>query len=135
MSKIENVQLPHNQRGNDPADYIGEPGYLGNLKVIELDEKPTQIQPDTEDDLGLIFSKKYRERLRYVAQMGRWFLWDGRTWVQDQILEVFDLVRRLCRECFTEESGLRKKMLTAGTIAAIERLVRSGPTGIDRVLV
>ncbi len=64
MSKIENVQLPRDHRGNDPADYIGEPEYLGNLKVIELEKKQTQNQPDTEDDLGLIFSKRYRDRLR-----------------------------------------------------------------------
>ena len=83
------------------------------------------VSPDTEDDLGLIFSDKYQDDLRYVALMGKWLLWDGKVWKQDQILEVFDLIRKLCRKHFSDEEALRKRFLNAGTVSAIERLVRS----------
>ena len=83
------------------------------------------VSPDTEDDLGLIFSDKYQDYLRYVALMGNWLLWNGKVWKQDQILEVFDLIRKLCRKHFSDEEALRKRFLNAGTVSAIERLVRS----------
>ncbi len=88
---------------------------------------PTLITPDNEDDVGLSFTSKYQDSLRYVALWGKWFKWDGQTWKHDQVLYVFDMIRRLCREVFSSDNKLRTKMLNAGTIAAIERLVRSDP--------
>ena len=85
----------------------------------------TPLSPDTEDDLGLIFSDLYQDNLRYVALMGQWLVWDGMVWNQDQTLEVFDLIRKLCRKYFSDNETLRKRFLNAGTVSAIERLVRS----------
>ncbi|MCP4284780.1 MAG: hypothetical protein GY792_10065 [Gammaproteobacteria bacterium] len=87
-------------------------------------DETKSVSPDTEDDLGLIFSDKYQDNLRYVSLMGRWLLWDGTVWKQDQILEVFDLIRKLCCKHFSDDA-LRKRFLNSGTVSAIERLVRS----------
>jgi putative DNA primase/helicase len=96
------------------------------LSALEKKADETElVSPDTEDDLGLIFSDKYQDYLRYVDLMGKWLLWDGKVWKQDQILEVFDLVRKLCRKYFSGEEALRKRFLNASTVSAIERLVRS----------
>ncbi len=96
------------------------------LNAMEKQGDETElVSPDTEDDLGLIFSDKYQDNLRYVAIMGKWLLWDGKVWKQDQMLEVFDLIRKLCRKHFSDEEALRKRFLNAGTVSAIERLVRS----------
>ena len=96
------------------------------LQILEKQDDETDlISPDNEDAIGLIFSDKHQDKLRYVALMGKWLLWDGKVWKQDQILEVFDLIRNLCRKHFADEDALRKRFLNAATVSAIERLVRS----------
>lgn len=96
------------------------------LRNLETHDGETDlISPDNEDAIGLNFSEKYRDILRYVALMNKWLMWDGRVWKQDQTLMVFDLIRKLCRQYFTDNDALRKRFLNGGTVAAIERLVRS----------
>jgi putative DNA primase/helicase len=96
------------------------------LQTIDTrDDETALISPDNEDALGLIFSDMYKDKLRYVALMNKWLEWDGRVWKQDNTLKVFDLIRKLCRKYFSERDALRKRLLNGGTVAAIERLVRS----------
>jgi len=127
MAKIKTVVFPSNGIGNDPSAHRDDADIWEKVErePTALDRRPTLIQPDNEDAIGLIFSDKYEGKLRYVAMTGRWLMWDGKFWNQDTTLEVYDLIRSLCREYFADEDTLRKKMLTAGTVAAVERLVRS----------
>lgn len=127
MKVFKQVVSPKTIMGNYPNDNKGMTDYVKRFEpvVIETNKTIVKLSPDTEDDIGLIFSEIYRDKLRYVAQMGHWLLWDGKAWGKDNILEVFDMIRRLCREQFSTDSSLRNKMLNAKTISAIERLVRS----------
>lgn len=82
---------------------------------------------DNEDEIGLAFSEKHKDSLRYVAQWGKWFEWNGRIWKQDQKLSVFNKTRTLCRELISSDRKTRNRMLNTSTVSAIERLVRSDP--------
>jgi putative DNA primase/helicase len=85
--------------------------------------KLTQMQSAagaSEDAIALVFAAKYERWLRYVAIWGHWLQYDDveQRWNRDETLNVFDLVRDMCRD-------YGKKATTAATIAAIEKLSRS----------
>jgi len=105
-------------------------------ELIELADKtlknsetnPIQIDPiDNEDGIGLAFSERYKDSLRYVSQWHKWLEWNGCVWEKDQKLSVFNNVRTLCRELAGREKKIRDRMLNTSTVSAIERLVRSDP--------
>ncbi len=127
--------MSKNELGNDPSDHRHNKNFLKELNptIFEGEDQVDEIQPDNEDDLGLIFTKKYKDKLRYVCLWDKWLLWDGMQWKQDQTLTVFDMIRRQCRESFSDDQALRKRMLNARTISAIERMVRSDPTHATKV--
>jgi putative DNA primase/helicase len=85
------------------------------------------VAPEFADDsLGLEFTRRFSNALRYVDKWGRWMAWDGKVWRQDHTLRVYDLVRRVCRFASAEAKGAERQRLASGkTVAAVEKLVRS----------
>ena len=93
MTAIKKMLIPKTPQGNDPNDQKDDPEYLKKLKSVNIDTEKSvkKPSPDTEDDIGLIFSEKYGEKLRYVAQMGRWFLWEQLVTSAKLLRGQFDL--------------------------------------------
>jgi putative DNA primase/helicase len=82
----------------------------------------------SDEFLALRFAERYEGTLRYVAEIGRWYCWDGRVWVCDRKLLGFNHARKICRAAAKEcnESPHRSRMLaSSSTVAAVERLARS----------
>ncbi|MCZ6859589.1 MAG: hypothetical protein O7I42_04820 [Alphaproteobacteria bacterium] len=81
----------------------------------------------SDDALALDFTRRYGDRLRYVATWGKWLEYDGTRWTPDATVQVFDLARAVCREKATtcNKEGEAKKLASAATVAAVERLARS----------
>jgi putative DNA primase/helicase len=81
----------------------------------------------SDEDLVLRFAERHHDRLRYVASFGRWLTWADTHWMTDDTLAVFDLVRTLCREAAAQcnKNGMRKKLASAATVAAVAGLVRA----------
>jgi P4 family phage/plasmid primase-like protien len=79
----------------------------------------------TEDLLARRLIDRHGERLRYVEAWGRWLVWDGKRWSDDQTRYVIELARQLCREFGVLEPKLQARLGRAGTIEAVERLARS----------
>jgi putative DNA primase/helicase len=81
----------------------------------------------SEDALALKFAEKHGKELRYTAAHGRWNEWDGKKWRPDSTCRVFDRARIICRAegktCPTP--GQARKVASAATVAAVERLARS----------
>ncbi len=101
---------------------------IGGNVIANLEANPIQLHSyDNEDEIGLVFSEKNKDLLRYVAQWSKWYEWNGRIWEQDQKLAVFNKVRTLCRELASREKKTRDRILSTSTVSAIERLVRSDP--------
>lgn len=81
--------------------------------------------PDADDDLARLFIAQ-RPTLRYVAPWGRWMEYDGKVWTEDGTLSVFSDVRRCLREFAASAPDKRRRdLLSANTVAAVERLARS----------
>ncbi len=80
----------------------------------------------SEDALALKFSGQHSD-LRYTADWGRWSVWDGRRWKQDQTLDVFDLARTVCRTASVActDEHLKLRIASSGTVYAVERLARA----------
>ncbi len=78
----------------------------------------------SEDRLALNFTDKFEDSLRYVAALGKWFVWDGRRWKIDDTQLARDHVRAVCREFSSQcnETKQAKLIASAKTISAVERL-------------
>jgi hypothetical protein len=61
--------------------------------------------PFSEEDLALAFADRHANTLRYVAEWGQWFMWNGTCWCIDRTRQVFTLARELCREIAAETNS------------------------------
>jgi len=97
----------------------------------EFDESTDSVDSSSceyaDDTLALRFTEQYGDDLRFTAEWGRWRLWDGQVWRTDSTLAVFDLARRVCREesAACEDVRLARRITSAQTVAAVERLARA----------
>src|ERR1700740_797197 len=76
-----------------------------NVVALPTREQPRQQKepaatatvPFSEDDLALQFASTNTD-IRYVDEMGKWLLFDGKLWVFDRTKIVFNKARLICRE-------------------------------------
>jgi putative DNA primase/helicase len=87
----------------------------------------TVLDGITEHDLANAFTRRYSKDWRYVTAWGRWLVWNGRYWSQDQLQYVLYLARCICtdRARKTTKLALIRKLCSLATISAVERLARS----------
>lgn len=79
-----------------------------------------------DDELALAFSNRHAGTLRYVAKWGQWLRWDGARWAIDETLFVQEAVRDTLRDIILSEATRQHELsISAGTVAAVERLARS----------
>jgi putative DNA primase/helicase len=83
----------------------------------------------SDEDLALRFASQHVYTLRYVSQIGRWFLWTGKVWAVDEKKIAFSLSRQFrrtaARECTTKTAA--NSVASAKTVAAVERLAQADP--------
>jgi hypothetical protein len=93
---------------------------------VGADEEDAGIPADTsEDSLARRFAATHAAHMRYVALWGKWLIFDGKVWAHDDTMRVFTLVRRVCRDVAVDNPKIKKDLLSASTVAAVERLARS----------
>ena len=81
-----------------------------------------------DDELALEFSTRHGGTLRFVAKWGQWLRWDGIRWAIDETLFVQQAVRDTLRDiALSGASKPGELTVSAGTVAAVERLARSDP--------
>jgi putative DNA primase/helicase len=81
----------------------------------------------TEDAVAERFAARHPD-LRWCQVLGKWFVWDGAVWKQDDTVHVFDQIRRYCRENseWNSETCMElKKQCSASFVAAVERFCKS----------
>lgn len=81
----------------------------------------------TEDALALAFTRRYHRDWRYVAAWGRWLVWDGRRWRNEDTLAATDLIRGVCRQTAVRADNpkVAARLASAGTVGGVERLARA----------
>src|SRR5215472_1134863 len=79
----------------------------------------------SEESLALRFAGAHADKLRYVAEWGKWFRWTGNRWEEEKTRYVFDLARSICRDAASACNKKReaKTLASAKTRAAIVSLV------------
>ncbi len=81
--------------------------------------------PFSEDDLANTFSAEHVDNLRYCEAWKRWLVWDQSRWRPDDTVKIFDLARATCSRAAALCNGPSKRIASAATVAAVERLARS----------
>jgi putative DNA primase/helicase len=89
----------------------------------DADTRPPQF---SDEALALLFAERYGEKLRFVAAMGKFYIWKENVWRVDDTLEVYDWGRRLCREVASACSAQKhaKQIASKATVTAVVTLAR-----------
>jgi putative DNA primase/helicase len=96
----------------------------------DIPDDLTALPPQySEDALAMRFSAKFADSLRYVALFGKWYEWKSPVWREDTTLNVYDMVRTVCREAAADvpskERNVAKAMCHGKTVASVEKMSRS----------
>ncbi len=81
--------------------------------------------PFSEVDLANRFTAEHADDLRYCRAWRRWLVWDQSRWRPDGTVRVFGLARETCARAAALCNEPSKKIASAATIAAVERLAQS----------
>ncbi|HWE72587.1 MAG TPA: phage/plasmid primase, P4 family [Stellaceae bacterium] len=108
----------------EPADNL--PANKDQPQLL-TDANGIQPVPLSEFDLACEFVEPAQHVLRYVAAWGKWMKYDGRRWVQDDTLAVYDAVRKriAIRASQFSQGNIGKQLSRAQTVAAIEKLAKA----------
>jgi putative DNA primase/helicase len=99
-------------------------------KMISESDEYESVPPEFSDDaLAAEFTRRYGDVYLYVAPWGRWMKYDGTRYVEDRTTNVYALARAVCRDAaiMAKDERLARKIASAQTVAAVEKLARSDP--------
>jgi putative DNA primase/helicase len=104
-----------------------------DAQVIDFDTRRAraandEISPEfTDDSIALRFAEEYDGSHRYVAALGKWFLWDGLRWKTDDTLAARNNARLICRRAATQCNSPRtaKNIASSKTVSGVERLAQA----------
>jgi putative DNA primase/helicase len=98
------------------------PDFVGAALVKEL--RPPAF---TDDALALRFAEEHGAGLRYVAALGKWYVWDGARWRFDDTLIARHRARSVCRAAAAgcNEPKTAKLIASAKTVRAVEHLAQA----------
>ena len=92
---------------------------------VANDQVPTGAPQFSDDALAKLFTAKHGNDLRYVAAWGKWLIWSGCHWREDNTREVFSRARLIARSEAQRADKAGKQIASAKTVAAIERLAQA----------
>jgi putative DNA primase/helicase len=121
--------LPDHVWESDPELSAEAEAEIERHRVARLDVADARPPEYSDEALALRFSAKYADSARYVADWGRWLLWDGAVWNFDHTMRAFDFSRTICRIASAELPAKQKKLAAAvassKTVAATIGLARA----------
>jgi putative DNA primase/helicase len=82
--------------------------------------------PFSDEAIALDFAEANCDSFRYVAEWGRWMIYQNGRWRPDKTLDVYSSVRAFCRKhANNAPDNRRREIASASTVAAVERLSRA----------
>jgi hypothetical protein len=128
----------------DVSDWIDRGGTPAALEAL-IEQTPLWVPPAeppaeeigqspeyADDALALRFTEQHAPSLKYIAKWGKWLLWSGSYWQEEDTLKAYDLARGICREASSEVMSwedpnikLAATIASAKTVAAVERLAKA----------
>jgi putative DNA primase/helicase len=117
---------------SDTAD-AEQDGYdeIGDSIEPETDDEPGELEiapAFSEEALALQFTNAHAGMLRYVAEWGKWLIFDGTKWNFDKTLKTFSIARQVCRTAANQVNkpkSLAKAIASAKTRNAVVSLASS----------
>jgi len=78
------------------------------------------------------FTRQYGDTWRHVALWGKWFVWNGSVWAEDQRMEVWDHARKVVQAASqslgdNQKQPAAKALASCKTVSAVIQLSRSHP--------
>jgi P4 family phage/plasmid primase-like protien len=86
-------------------------------------EAPAEAPTGSDEALALQFTEKHADELRYTAKWGKWHVFDGRQWREDETLAAYDRARKICREA-ASSAPQQREAASAKKRAAVVSLAR-----------
>ncbi|MGJ0509953.1 MAG: phage/plasmid primase, P4 family [Methylocystis sp.] len=92
-------------------------------------DEGVQTPEYSEDWLALLFAERFGHMLRFVPVWGKWRVYDGRVWRDDEKLSTYDAARKVCRAAANsaETAAEKKRLASAKTRAAVVNIAQSDP--------
>jgi putative DNA primase/helicase len=78
----------------------------------------------SEEALAQSFAQRYENKLKYVATIERWFVWDGRRWQADDKLTVLAFAREQCSlhaEATGDKTANKRTVVNVLSLARADR--------------
>ena len=100
-------------------------GHEAGSRIVGIDGAPAL----SHEHLALLFAEHNEQQLRFVAEWGCWYIWDGQRWAKDRELRATDAVRAFARRAASGTANLKegqaRSLCSLGTIRAIETLSKA----------
>ena len=99
-----------------------------NQMVAAVEQFARPEATDSQDELARQLEDSICGHFIYCPEHTQWFRWDAGKWISDKKLAAFSTVRDFLREKSRRmHPKAAKQLLTAQSVAAVERLARSSP--------
>jgi putative DNA primase/helicase len=105
---------------------MSESGESNIVKLASFQELASNAEHMTEDSTALAFTDRYRDRLRFDHDVGKWFVWTGTRWQCEGTCLAFSWARDLARE-FAKKAPekMRLNASKAAFAGNVERFARA----------
>jgi len=105
---------------------MSDGGESNILKLALSQELESSAEPLTEDSTALAFTARYRDRLLFDHDVGKWFTWTGTRWQCERTCLAFSWARDLARE-LAKKAPLKVQLITSRAAFAgnVEKFARS----------
>jgi hypothetical protein len=96
------------------------------VKLALSQELGSNAEPLTEDSTALAFTARYRDRLLFDHDVGKWFTWSGTRWQCERTCLAFSWARDLARE-LAKKAPPKVQLITSKAAFAgnVEKFARS----------
>lgn len=117
------ADMPQIDGVNGPDDLLAtESGDSGMTEVLN-NARRAMVAEYSDDALAARFAEQQRDNARHVAAWGRWFVWDGKRWAQDETQTAARLVQQMCEEAAAgcSSTGAANRVRSARTRSAVQQ--------------
>lgn len=78
----------------------------------------------SEAQIAETFAERHKNELRYVAEFGQWYRFDGKVWRNEKTRASFNMAKVICKDFAKKVNKAREQrtLASAKTISAIERI-------------
>jgi putative DNA primase/helicase len=99
------------------------------LRLAAYQETAKNKDPVTEDAAALAFAERYRDKLRFDYDVGKWFVWMDTHWQRERTGLAFSWARDLARELARKQPDEARLASSKASFAGnVERFARSDRT-------